>query len=309
MQGVCGQLKRRMKWFIFSIFLLIAVPTLGTFAFLATEPTVDTVWEAFYFTIETMFTVGFGDINPTTQASQAVAILIIIGGVTAAITTLQSIFNLFLTQDVRKELGLPDRRTKMKGHIIICGYGNVGQLIYKQLKSDNEAFIIIENDPNKVADLVDKDIPVISGDAASEDVLMRANIKDAKTIIITLKDSTNIVVTVQAKTLNPHIYVVSEVEDLRNITVLKKVGADEVVHCHEMGARVMAAKARRTVVDPVCGAEVSPMIAKFTFDYQGEKYYFDSKECLEAFEKSPDRFVQMKRMMEPVCSIETIKTD
>lgn len=309
MQGVCGQLKRRMKWFIFSIFLLIAVPTFGTFAFLATEPTVDTVWEAFYFTIETMFTVGFGDINPTTQASQAVVILIIIGGVTAGITTLQSIFNLFLTQDVRKELGLPDRRTKMKGHIIICGYGNVGQLIYKQLKSDNEAFIIIENDPTKVADLVDKDIPVISGDAASEDVLMRANIKDAKTIIITLKDSTNIVVTVQAKTLNPHIYVVSEVEDLRNITVLKKVGADEVVHCHEMGARVMAAKARRTVVDPVCGAEVSPMIAKFTFDYQGEKYYFDSKECLEAFEKSPDRFVQMKRMMEPVCTTETIKTD
>jgi len=296
-----------MKWFIISIFLLISVPIFGTFAFLATEPTVDTIWEAFYFTIVTMFTVGFGDVYPTTQASQAVAIIIIIGGVAAVITILQSIFNLFLTQDVRKELGLPERRTKMKDHIIICGYGNVGQLLYKQLKSENEKFVIIENDPAKVADLVDKDIPVISGDASTEDVLLRANIKEARTIIITLRDSTNIVVTVQAKMLNPSIYVVSEVEDLRNTTVLKKVGADEVVHCHEMGARVMAAKARRTVIDPVCGTEVSPTMAKYSFEYKGEKYYFESKECLEAFEKSPDRFVQMKRMMEPACSIEPAK--
>ena len=283
--------------------LLAVITMLGTTGFLLVEPTITGPFEAFYFTIVTMFTVGYGDFVPTTTISRLLALIVVVGGVTAAVTVLQSIFDLVVTKDIRRELGLPERRTKMKDHIIICGYGNVGQRIYEQLKGKNEAFLFIESDPQKIAELVDKRVSVIQGNAGDEDVLERANVKEAKTLILTLRDSDNIIVTIMAKMLNPQVFIVSEVEDMRNVNVIKKAGADEVVHCHEMGARTMVSKARKIVIDPVCGAEVDPRKATFTTDFNGMKYHFDSQECKDAFVKNPDRFMEMQRVVEATCAV------
>jgi len=293
-------LKRRL---IYAMVLLAVIIMLGTVGFLLAEPTITSPFEAFYFTIVTMFTVGYGDFVPTTTISRMLALIVVVGGVTAAVTVLQSIFDLVVTKDIRRELGLPERRTKMKDHIIICGYGNVGQRIYEQLKGKNEAFLFIESDPQKIAELMDKRVSVIQGNAGDEDVLERANVKEAKTLILTLRDSDNIIVTIMAKMLNPKVFIVSEVEDMRNVNVIKKAGADEVVHCHEMGARTMVSKARKIVIDPVCGAEVDPRKATFSADFNGAKYYFDSQECKDAFVKNPDRFMEMQRVVEATCAV------
>jgi voltage-gated potassium channel len=283
--------------------MLVAMTIIGTVGFLLVEPSISDPFDAFYFTIVTMFTVGYGDIVPTTVASKVLVIIVIVGGVTAAVTALQSAFDLVITKGIRRELGLPERRTKMKDHIIICGYGNVGQRIFEQLKDKNEEFLFIESDPQKVANLVDKRVPVIQGDAGDESVLVRANVKEAKTLILTLKDSSNLIVAMMAKMLSPEIFIVSEVEDMRNLTVLKKAGADEVVHCHEMGARTMVSKARKKVIDPVCGSEVDPRDGRFTAEFDGTKYHFDSQECKDAFAKNPDRFMEMQRVVEATCSM------
>jgi voltage-gated potassium channel len=289
---------------LISLLLFVGVTIFGTVGFALTEPTVHDAWESLYFTVVTMFTVGYGDIVPTTPISRLVAIVVVIGGVTAAITFLQSLFDLFLSADLRRDLGLPQRRTKMKDHIVICGYGNVGRQVYQMLKAKNEKFVIIELDQAKVADLVDKGLPVIQGDVLDEDVLQRANVEHAKAIIATTRDSTNIIVAINAKMLNPSIYVVSEVEDVRNIPALKKAGADEIVDCHEMGARIMVSKARKIVIDPVCGAEVNPQLTNYTANHEGAKYYFDSRECQTAFEKNPERFKELKRVVDATCGIE-----
>lgn len=292
---------RRRLWY--SLALLLGVVTLGTVGFTMVEPSVKNLFDGFYFTIETMFTVGYGDFIPTTEASRILAIIVVVGGVTAAVTTLQSLFDLAVTNDLRRELGLPERRTRMKDHIIICGYGNVGRQVYENLKSKNEKFVFIERDEKKVADLVAAGVSVIEGEAVDEDVLLRANINEAKTVITTLKDSDNIIVTINARMLNPGIFIVSEVEDMRNATVLKRAGADEVVHCHEMGARMMVSKARRVVIDPVCGAEVDPRTTKYSAEFQGQKLYFDSVECKNAFDKNPERFLEMKRVVDATCGL------
>jgi voltage-gated potassium channel len=286
------------------LFLLVGVLAFGTMGFFFWEPDVHgNVFTSFYFTLETMFTVGYGDIIPSTDISRAIAVVVIVGGVTAAITTVQSFFDLAMTRDLRRSLGLPERRTKMKDHYIICGFGNVGRLVYDQLKMKGDSFVVIERDRDKVEALVDEGIPVVSGDAIDEDVLTRANIKEAKTLITTLPDSANIIVSIQAKMMNPNLFVVSEVEDFRNTVVLKRAGADEIVHCHEMGARVMVSKARRVVIDPVCGAEVDPVKTQYTKDFQGDRFYFDSKECMDAFERSPERFMEMKRIVDATCGV------
>jgi len=44
-------------------------------------------------------------------------------------------------------------------------------------------------------------------------------------------------------------------------------------------------------IDPVCGMSVDPRVAQYKTVYKGMVYYFCSKRCLEAFEKSPELYL------------------
>jgi len=191
----------------------------------------------------------------------------------------------------------------MKDHYIICGYGNVGREVLEQLIKKGEKYLVIENDRTKVENLVEMGVPVISGDAESESVLEKANITSAKGLIATMKDSQNLIVVLTAKTLNPKIYVVSEVEDQINESKLKRVGADATINCHQMGARLMVGKARHVTVDPVCGQEISGLDSRFDFTYKGESYHFCSKECMEAFKLNPERFKELGNILNDTCGM------
>lgn len=288
----------------YSISIFIGVLAFGTVVFTFVEPTVHgDPLVSMYFTLTTVFTVGYGDIIPTTGLSRFMAVFVMILGIGAGVSTLQSLFDLAIKRDLRRELGLPERRVRMKDHYIICGYGNVGKEVMEQLQKKGERFLMIENDRTKVENLVELGVPVIAGDAESEEVLEKANITTAKGLIATMKDSQNLIVVLTAKTLNPKIFVVSEVEDHNNESKLKRVGADATINCHQMGARLMVGKARHVTVDPVCGQEISGLDSKFDYTYNGEKYHFCSKECMEAFKLNPDRFKELRNVLNDTCGM------
>jgi voltage-gated potassium channel len=288
----------------YSLAIFIGVLVFGTVAFVFVEPSVHgDPLVSLYFTLTTVFTVGYGDIIPTTGLSRFMAVLVMIMGIAAGLSTVQSLFDLAIKRDLRKELGLPERRIRMKDHYIICGYGNVGREVMEQLVKKGEKFLVIENDRTKVENLVDMGIPVVSGDAESEDVQERANIKSARGLIATMKDPQNMIVVLTAKSLNPKVYVVSEVEDHNNEGKLRMVGADAIINCHQMGARLMVGKVRHVTVDPVCGQEISALSSKFDFTYQGEVYRFCSRECMEAFKLNPDRFKELRNILNDTCGV------
>jgi voltage-gated potassium channel len=288
----------------YSISFFIGVLVFGTVAFVFIEPTVHgDPLVSMYFTMTTVFTVGYGDIIPTTGLSRFIAILVMVTGIAAGLSSVQSLFDLAIKRDLRKELGLPERRVRMKDHYIICGYGNVGREVMEQLIKKGEKYLVIENDRTKVENLVEMGVPVISGDAESESVLEKANIASAKGLIATMKDSQNLIVVLTAKTLNPKIYIVSEVEDQINESKLRRVGADAIINCHQMGARLMVGKARHVTVDPVCGQEISGLDSTFSFVYVGESYHFCSKECMEAFKLNPERFKELRNILNDTCGM------
>lgn len=289
---------------LYSVSLFVGVLVLGTVAFTFIEPSVhEDPLVSLYFTMTTVFTVGYGDIIPTTPISRFTAMVVMVMGIGAGVSTVQSLFDFAVKRDLRKELGLPERRVRMKDHYIICGYGNVGREVLDQLVKKDEKYLVIENDRAKVEVLVERGIPVISGDAESEEVLQRANISTAKGIITTMKDSQNMIVVLTAKTLNPKIHAVSEVEDHNNEGKLKLVGADSIVNCHEMGARLMVGRARHVTIDPVCGQEISAPDAKSEYRYQETTFHFCSKECMEAFKLNPDRFKELRNVLDDTCGM------
>jgi voltage-gated potassium channel len=289
---------RSNKRLALSLTVLVCVLLLGTIGFLILEETVNNLFDSFYMTLVTMTTVDYGDYVPTNNASRIVASFVMVGGIAAGVTALQSLFDVAVSRSIREELGLPPRRVRMNDHYIICGYGNVGMEIISQLREKGEKYVIIEKDPAKVEELVEAKIPVIKGDATSDGVLGKAGISQAQGVFATADDSTNVVIVVTAKMLNPDIVVVSEVKDPTNAAKISKVGADTVINCHEMGAKVMVKEARRIVLCPVCGVEVDPDDCRYTADYEGKTYYLCGIECYEAFLKNPKRFVDIKRTVD-----------
>jgi len=298
------RLKNRLT---IALILLIGFTIFGTIGFLLTEENVNNVFESLYFTIVTMTTVGYGDIVPSSGASRIIASIVIIGGLASVLFAIQIVFDLAVSKSIREELGLPERKTKLKGHYIVCGYGKVGKQTAEQLRARNEKFIVIENDPAKVEAAVDSNTAVIEGDASEDSTMIRANISEARGLISTLSDSLNLIVVISAKMLNPDLHVVTKVEDYRNIVKLKKVGADDIVDCTEMGARIMVTRVRNVTIDPVCGEEVNVKDTPFVYEYGGETFYFHSKECMEKFIENPKSFMLMKNVLEVACGLDPWK--
>ncbi|HUV23934.1 MAG TPA: NAD-binding protein [Methanomassiliicoccales archaeon] len=296
----------RNRLFI-SLGLILGFLIFGTVGFLLTEDTVTNVFDSIYFTVVTMTTVGYGDLVPTSGASRVVASIVMIGGIASVLWAIQSVFDLAVSRGIREELGLPEKKTKLKGHYIIVGYGNVGKQTVSQLRAKNEKFIVIENDPAKIEAAVGVNIPIIEGDASEDSVLQRANIADAKGIVTTLTDAMNVIVVISAKMLNPDIQAVTKVEEYRNVAKLKKAGADEIVDCTEMGARVIVIKVRNVAIDPVCGEEVSIRDTPYVHEHGGETYYFHSAECMEKFIEDPKRYIIMKKALEATCGLDLLK--
>jgi voltage-gated potassium channel len=272
-----------------SISILFMIIIFGTVGFMITEPTVDKDLEtAFWLTMVTVATVGYGDFYPTTTISRGIGVIVMVAGIGAIIYTLTNIFQLAVTANLRSELGIAERRTRMKDHYIVCGYGNVGREVTFHLKCRGESFVVIERDRLKVESLVDKGVPVIQGDAEDDDTLKRANVAEAKGLITVMRDSQNLVTIIAAKGLNPKLIVVSEVEEDKNIIKLQRVGADNIINCHEMGARIMVDQVRHAFVDPV---------------YKDMKLGFCCQECLEAFKQHPERFIAHRKGMDINCEI------
>ncbi|HJT19731.1 MAG TPA: NAD-binding protein [Nitrospira sp.] len=74
-------------------------------------------------------------------------------------------------------------RTVEKNHVILVGYGRVGQLVGVALQRAGRPLVVIENDPKIVARLHADGLPAILGQASAPGVLELANIAHARLLV------------------------------------------------------------------------------------------------------------------------------
>ena len=226
----------RLKFAVIILGLVIAA---GTFGFWIVEDRITTLLDSFFFVLVTVTTVGYGDVTPQTLPGKIIGIVVILLGVGSALVIIQTVFGAIVRKEIKEELKLAERSFEKTGHFIVCGYGMVGRAVVRNLQQEEKSFVVIENDSAKITEMVEAQIPAIEGDAREEDVLERAGIRTAGSLLTTLDDSYNASVALTARILNPDLKVVSKIEKLTNETKLRKAGVDEVIACHDVGARTM----------------------------------------------------------------------
>lgn len=80
---------------------------------------------------------------------------------------------------------LPDQDTKISDHVLICGFGRVGQSVSRLLKTEGIAYLAVDADPVRVQESSTAGEPVYFGDAKQKDILRAVGIERAKLVLIT----------------------------------------------------------------------------------------------------------------------------
>lgn len=233
-----------------SFLVLIIILIIGTSGLVLFEGL--SVFDAFYFTVETITTVGYGDIDIHTLAGRVFLIFLMFCG--AAV--IFYIFGLAMTFFIEGQFFNLHGRIKMKrqidrlfNHIIVCGAGRVGIQVVNSLLEEKAEFVVIEQNEELVKQLACRGILVIIGNAVNDETLTSAGIKRAKGLVTTLPDdSENVYVTLTAKELNPQIEVVARTNSPDSETKLLRAGADKVVSPASLGGKRMA----MFILNPAC---------------------------------------------------------
>ncbi len=194
-----------------------------------------------YFTVQTIATVGFGDIRPITPLQKMFTVTLVMGGVAllAYAFTLTITVVTMAVEEIAS--GAKQRRiiAASKDHFVLCGYGRVGSAVYKELKKRNIRSIIIEKNKDVVEKELweDPDVLAIPGDATDESIMMDAGIKRARGVIITTGDDVdNLFITLTAREIHPEIWIVTRASKSENVRRLYRSGADKVISPETSGA-------------------------------------------------------------------------
>ncbi len=206
--------------------------------------------EAVYMTILTMSTVGFEEVRPLSTHGMIFTIILIITSLGIFGYFLTSVTRIFIDGDYKKAIKLyykTKKLKKLKNHIIVCGFGRNGKKAVNDLLEINKKVVVIDNNYKIITDdtneqiLKNKNLIIIHGDAANEETLEKANIRNAKALLTTLpNDAENLLIVLTSKDLNNNLKIISRVSDEHSFLKLKRAGADNVIMPDIVGGARMA---------------------------------------------------------------------
>lgn len=237
---------------------VIAVIALLTYGFIGSTLIMHLdIINAFYFTVITTATVGYGDISPQSPLQKFFVVTLVLGGaslIAYAFTLIIMVVSMTV-EDITS--GAKHRRMlrAAKNHFILCGYGRVGSTVHNELLKRNQSVVIIEKNQNIVEKELwaDPDVLAIHGDATDEGIMADAGIKNARGVIITTGDDVdNLFITLTAREIHPDIWIVTRASKKVNIKRLYHSGANKVISPESSGA------------EDIYFAAIQPTIMKIT---------------------------------------------
>jgi CPA2 family monovalent cation:H+ antiporter-2 len=118
----------------------------------------------------------------------------------------------------------------LHGHVIICGYGRIGQNVGRFLDDEGIPFVALDLDPVRVRDAHTGGEPVYYGDAAERDMLEAVGVMNARLVVISHDDvGAALKVLHHVRALRPELPVMVRTRDESRVEELRRAGATEIV--------------------------------------------------------------------------------
>ena len=207
------------------------------------ESRINTLFDAVYWSVVTIFTVGYGDFVPVTHGGRIVAMMIIVSGI-AVISFATSIVVSAFTEklDEIKEEKLIDSVNALKRMYLVCGFSPLAHEVIRKLHKRHLPILILEKDPQKVA-LARKDgLLALAYDSASLHTynVLKINFEHQVEAVILLHDSdvANIYTGLTIRELTKTISLYSILHHPENRKKFSLAGIDHIVNTHELVGRM-----------------------------------------------------------------------
>src|SRR4030095_16458334 len=223
------------------IAVLLAI-TVGTVSFRLIEGW--SILDSLYATVQTVTTVGFGDVTPQTTLGRVFATGFMLFGVGIVLYALTTAVQSIIQSELIETFGERRRSrkvSKLRNHFIICGAGRVGSHLVRNLLATHDTFIVIERDADRVTDLTNMGVTVLVRDATLEESLVEAGVEQARGLAACLpNDADNVYVVLTAHHLNPNLHIVARAAEEQAEPKLIRAGANRVVAPTIIGGHRMA---------------------------------------------------------------------
>jgi voltage-gated potassium channel len=221
---------------LFAILLLLIVIDVIGYMIIEGAPLLD----ALYMTVISITTVGYREAFDLSTPGRLFTIWVIFSGLGTFFYIAGRIAESALEGNIRRILGRRKMKTisRFKDHLVVAGFGIMGEQVCRDLQKLKITFIVIENRGDRFAAAEERGYNVLLGDATDEDILKLAGIERARIFISLLSsDADNIFTVLSAREANPAVFIIARALDSDNRGKLLKIGANRVITPYELSSR------------------------------------------------------------------------
>ncbi len=239
------------------------------------NPNIHNFYDAIYWAVVTITTVGFGDISPTTPQGRFVTIFLIIGGITAIsfmtsiiTTAMAEKLEMIKSNQVFYEIG------KLKSFIVICGYGRMGKVLAEELHLAGEKVVVIDPIAEESLQAQKDGFYALHADGSDIDLLKQLRLKERVKYFVALTndDATNLSIILSVKTISKDIVLFSRAVEKNARSKLLLAGAEEVVFPYESAAIAayehLGQPVAFTAIDEILHEYIEPVIDEIEITHE-----------------------------------------
>ena len=195
------------------------------------NPNIETIFDAIYWSLITISTVGYGDITPITDEGKILTMVLIIVGI-GFISFSTSIIASAFTEKLQELKADSVFRIikKMNDVHLICGFSNEAEILAEKFKRENIDFVIVDKDENKIQKANLKGYITLKGDITQKTFLNVIDFnKVSKIFVLTNNDISNAFIVLSVKMYSKNSEIIALANDEKNVNKIKKAGANWIV--------------------------------------------------------------------------------
>jgi voltage-gated potassium channel len=234
-----GNLRQRLLFIAAAMAFTLAGGTAG-FVWIEHYP----LFDAFYMTLTTVTTVGYGEIHPLSHVGRVFNSFVIGFGVIIMLLAIGAMTQIVIELELTEFFGkrrIKNMIEKLQDHIILCGLGRVGRGAAEELKQAGVSFVVIDKDDDRVENAIKDGMLAVCADASRDDVLRDVGIERARGLIATLaSDADNLFLVLTAKTLNSKMQLAARIAADSSEQKMRRAGANFVFAPYDSTGHRMA---------------------------------------------------------------------
>lgn len=205
--------------------------TVGTYALRDDFANVNTLVDAFYFTLVTASTVGYGDATPTSQVGRLFGMSVIVIGTASFAVALGTLLGPVIQARFAKALGRMSETDLelLDDHVLVLGYSDIVAAILDEDRSRDD-LLIVTPDREVVQTLTDRGVDALTADPNDEESLREAGVERARRVIVaTNEDAADALTILTVRQLNPDVEIRAVATNRENMRKLERAGATSVI--------------------------------------------------------------------------------